>query len=320
MSNRPDSYSYSACGKAILLGEHFVVYGVPAVAVPLTGVRTTVTATPLLSPQSSCWVDPTLSPAESELAAQLLRHARLRLGSTLPLSVRAHSTIPRGCGLGSSASLAAALCGALARAEDRSLTSEELRAHAHALEELVHGAPSGIDDATVAWATPLSFRKGDAPEPLHSPIDLTLVLASSGPAATTREAVARVAETRLADPDGFASLCQAAAQQVSLGTAALGRGDLANLGRAMNEMQRLLGLVGVSTPALESLVQTALSAGAWGAKLTGAGLGGFMLALVDTDQVDRVSRALRVDGAEHILVTVVPATAMVVAQREGTAA
>lgn len=320
MSNRPDSYSYAACGKAILLGEHFVVYGAAAVAVPLTGVQTTVTVTPLPAPQSSCWVDPTLSPAESELAARLLHHARRRLGSTRPVAVRAHSTIPRGCGLGSSASLAVALCGALARAEERSLSSEELRAHAHALEELVHGTPSGIDDATVAWATPLSFRKGATPQRLHSPIDLTLVLASSGKAATTREAVARVADTRLADPDGFAALCQAAAQQVSLGMAALGRGDRADLGGAMNEMQRLLGLVGVSTPALESLVQTALSAGARGAKLTGAGLGGFMLALVDGDQVDHVSRALRVDGAEHILVTVVPATAMVDAQKEGTAA
>ena len=320
MASDLESYSYAACGKAILLGEHFVVHDVSALAIPLTCVGTTVTVTPLATSQQSRWLDPTLSPAEAELAARLLDHARARLGATTPLAVRTDSTIPRGCGLGSSASLAVALCGAVAQVEGKALGRDALRSHAHALEGLIHGAPSGIDDATIAWAKPLCFRRGAEPEPLNSSADLTVVLASSGRPAPTREAVAQVAALGKAAPTRFRELCEAAAEQVSLGKTALQEGDSAQLGKALNATHQLLAALGVSTPALDRLVETARSAGAWGAKLTGAGLGGFMLALVDPEQANAVSRALRADGAEHILVSVVPATALVDAQQEGSAA
>lgn len=287
----------SAPGKLILLGEHFVVHGVPALALPLPLFTTRIdvledvsTAQVLLQPNAG---------ASDDNARRVLARAleRLALPAHRPWRLAVRATVPIGQGLGSSASFAVALIEALARAASRALTAEERIAHARALEQITHGTPSGIDDTVIALGVPIWFGGGRALARLAAPAELRLVLAASGIPRSTAAAVASVRALRDTRPAAFADLCAAAREVVEAGLRAFRTAQLPALGHCMNDNHALLQQVGVSTPALDGLAAAARAAGAHGAKLTGAGRGGFVVALVPRDATAAVERALREAGA-----------------------
>jgi mevalonate kinase len=288
----------SACGKVILLGEHFVVHGAPAIALPLPGLRATVEATRI---DGSC---SRIEPGPAPGAARLLDRALSRLG--LPPGgawrLRVRSEIPVAEGLGSSAAFVAALIGALACASGRRLAPGELEGHVQDLERLTHGNPSGVDAAVVSHERPVWFVRGRAPRPLAVGAGgLSLVLASSGDSRSTERAVAAVAAAREADRLGFASRCAEAGELARSGRRALRLGEARGLGGVMNAYHGLLRAIGVSTPSLDALVERARRAGAAGAKLTGAGMGGFAVALVEDSAALGVARALERSGSPRVL-------------------
>ncbi len=251
-----------ACGKVILLGEHFVVHGAPALAVPLTARQVELR----LGRAPGAWDVPEAArPALSEM----LRHEGVDPQAvTLALS----TTLPLGAGLGGSAALAVALVRALGEDDPA-----RVNARAHALERLAHGTPSGIDDTVVTWQRPVWFQRGQAPEPFEAPLP-PLWLAVVPREGTTRQAVASVARFAQASPDRFAQLAARAARLAHDGRRALLAADFAALGAAMADNQALLAEIGVSSPALDRLIAAATAAGA-ACKLTGAGLGGAVVAL-----------------------------------------
>lgn len=257
-----------APGKLILSGEHAVVYGHPAIALAVDR-GTTVHLRPC--------------EGETRLEHSSVQDLRLfeALAAVLPLrglAVRIDSDLPVGRGMGSSAALAVALVRARARLEGREADFAECHREGFAVERVFHGTPSGLDHAVSARGGGVLYRRteeGVRIEPLALP-PLRLVVLDSGRAGNTAELVAGVRGRR---PGVDPALARMGALTLELARA-LASGSVA-VGGLLDENHALLQQIGVSTPELDALVDLARGAGARGAKLSGAGGGGVVLALVD---------------------------------------
>jgi mevalonate kinase len=187
------------------------------------------------------------------------------------------SDIPVARGLGSGTAVATALARAVAAHCGREIPPADLSTLVFETEVLLHGTPSGIDNTVVAYESPLSFRRGQAPEFLACGAPLTLVLADTGVPSRTRDAVGAVRAAWQAAPERYEACFDAIDALVAAAREALAAGDAPALGRLMDANQERLVELGVSSPELDALVAAARAAGAWGAKLSGGGRGGFML-------------------------------------------
>lgn len=298
----------SAPGKVILVGEHSVVYGQPAIAVPLSGLRCRAQverAAPgsgLLLVAADLEEHLPLRQAPSEHPLALI--ARLTLAhlrcSEPDAVLTIHSDLPIAAGLGSGAAVSVAAVRALVGFLGRAVPAETISALVYEVEKLHHGTPSGIDNTVIAWERPVFFIRGQAPEVLTAGAALPLLIADSGVAAVTREAVLGVRQRREADPARYDALFDRIGALVRAARLALEQQDLPALGFLLDENHALLGEMGVSTPQLEMLVGAARQAGAWGAKLTGSGMGGNIIALVGAERVAAVREALCEAGAVHV--------------------
>ena len=273
-----------ASGKAILLGEHFVVYGAPALAVPLKS--------------RSVQVRVQFSPGVWDVPAPcrpLLERMLLMLGlKPTEMKLEVGGDLPLGQGLGGSAALAVALLRAIGYTDH-----QELQDRAHALERLSHGSPSGIDDTVVSWERPVFFVKGEGPQLLQPCPGFRLWVATTGTKGSTKVAVDNASAWRSRNMESFARMTKRASQLATEGRKDLETGAFDALGKKMSENHRLLSDLGVSTPQLDRLVDAAHRAGAWGAKLTGAGLGGAIVALAP-EQYD-LTGALLNAGAQEVI-------------------
>lgn len=294
-----------AHAKAILLGEHAVVHGGAALAVPLRQLE--VRAEVSTAPGRGLRIESELYGGSAENAPEHLRPvitavrealASIRRGHEI-VQVRISSSIPHGRGLGSSAAVATAITRAVARRSAVVLTEEAAHQIVQLAERVAHGNPSGIDARAVAADWPLHFREGQV-EPVRVAAGLVLILADSGAPGSTAEAVARVRELRTAEPKRVGRILDELSDGAELGRIALESGDALLLGDRMLAAHERLRELGVSTPRLDGLVEAAAAAGALGAKLTGGGLGGCVIALADDpEQGERIARILRAAGAKR---------------------
>jgi mevalonate kinase len=300
-----------APAKMILLGEHAVVYGEPALAVPVWGVTAEAdvyqsdggfTMRSIASDSDGAIVfDRHIRLSDEEPVEPLAVAARAALSrlemALLPdWHVEVRSTIPIARGMGSSAAVAVAAIRAISRAggidpDDESVSSMALEA-----ERKAHGSPSGIDNAVVAHARPIRFESGSV-APIIVGAPLTFIVADSGPSAPTHETVAHVRRLLEERPVVCHSWFRQIGQLTDDATSAIEAGEVTRLGRAMSSNHLLLQALQVSTPQLDRLVASARGAGALGAKLSGAGRGGVVAALVDSLTAPTVMEALRSGGA-----------------------
>jgi mevalonate kinase len=220
------------------------------------------------------------------------------------LTVSIHSSIPVASGLGSGAAVAAAVARALGLHLGQSLDAGIVSAIAYETERLHHGTPSGIDNTVVSFGEPVYYKMGCPIETFAVKRPFCIAVADTGEPSLTKETVADVRGAWERSPaeyerifDQIGSLADAARDAIEYGTVH------DRLGALMAENQRLLRRLGVSSPELEALILAALDAGAQGAKLSGGGRGGNMIALVDADSVDRVQRALLDAGARRVILT-----------------
>jgi len=285
-----------AGGKVILLGEHVVVYGRPAVA---SGLPIGLEAEVVRGAGPALASDVAADARGIDLVAAAARLVGLEPADWV---VRIRSEIPPGQGLGSSAALCVAVLRALASAAGRVLGTPEEIAHGRTLEGIFHGTPSGIDPAAATMASAFRFVRGEPPAieavVLGAPVPLVIGLGAT--ARSTGAAVGGLRERWQADPARHEVLFDAVAVVVDEGVQALRRGDLVALGRAFDRNQTLLAELGVSSPDVERRVASARLAGALGAKLTGGGAGGAVIALVDASCRAAVVRALAGSGSRPL--------------------
>lgn len=301
----------SAPGKVILFGEHAVVYGRPAIAAPVSQLAATAAVT-AGEPGSGCVLDlsdlgETIPVTGASIGQPLALAARLALealGVPSPdWRITVHSTIPISSGLGSGAAAATAIVRALAAAAGQSLDAAQTAALVFESEKLFHGTPSGVDNTVVAYEQPVWFVRGQPPQPFAIARPFTLVIGDTGIASPTSVAVGDVRRAWQADRARYEALFDAAAEVALAARAAITTGESAALGPLMDRNHGLLQRMGVSCDALDGLCRAARAAGALGAKLSGGGRGGNMIALVEAGSEQAVSKALQQAGAARAIIT-----------------
>ena len=301
----------SAPGKIILFGEHAVVYGRPALAVPVTQVQVDVEVSDGSRP--GIWIDaPDINvhaelntlPSDHPLAAAIHNFLFLSGVSPFPsLDIKISSTIPVASGLGSGAAVTVALVRALASHLHHSMTDEEVNAFTYEIENLHHGTPSGIDNTVVTYAEPVYFIKEQSIETFRASQLFTIVIGDTGFPASTKESVEDVRRLWMTDKPRWETVFDKIGEISLAARRAIEAGKDELLGELMNQNHALLQELTVSSKELDRLVEAARDAGAMGAKLSGGGRGGNMIALVEPDNIEPVARSLKDAGARNTLVT-----------------
>ncbi len=294
---------FSSFGKFILSGEHFVLYGIPTIALPWRSVRLHLTREV-----------PSSEEMDTELREKLLAAwNRAREFFSLPpdgeFPFTIESEIPIGAGFGSSAALCLCLLEA-AREEAGAapLPLKEKIARARELEDLFHGRSSGLDPAVIAYGRPIVFSTGGEISPIQWRFPhRSFILALSSKPRQTAEAVARVARFSREFPSRFSEILSEMSkisnnllETIEIDDINNSEKRAAEMGRLLCDNHRLLREVGVSCRELDDLVDSALKAGAWGAKLTGAGMGGGVLAYCPPDLAGEIEEALMGAGARAV--------------------
>ena len=300
----------SACGKVILLGEHAVVYGRPALAVPIplaveASVRLGGDGITLVIPRWGLEQKVRASNAQglSGILFDVLKQLDLH-DNDMTIEVIPH--VPRAMGLGGSSANAVAILRALDRAYSLGLDDGRINQLAFECEIAAHGTPSGIDNTIATYGTPLVFqREGDQPrfEEIRLTSDLPLVIGITGNESLTASTVAMVRRAWEANRSRYDGIFDQIAALTRSGVEALKNAHLAELGELMNLCHGYLNALQLSTPELEELIHISRTNGALGAKLTGGGGGGSIVALCPDCQ-DQVAKAMESAGYKALMVTI----------------
>jgi mevalonate kinase len=308
------AFSASAPGKIILFGEHAVVYGRPAIAVPVSQVRAKaiVMAEPKSPPGQVRFIAPDIGleatldslPDEHPLVFTIREAASaLQLAYIPACSIRITSTIPIAGGMGSGAAVSAAILRAFSASVGHPLTDQQISSLVYETERIYHGTPSGIDNTVITYARPVYFVKGKSVELLQVKSPFTLVIANTGLKSPTSLAVSDVRQSWQKNTRQFEQLFDSAGMIADAGRKAIETGQIETIGSLMNENHAVLQEMGVSCPELDVLVEAARAAGALGAKLSGAGRGGNMIALVTPAAAHHVDAALLAAGSVGTILT-----------------
>ncbi len=301
----------TAPGKIILFGEHSVVYGYPALAAPVTQVQAScrVQAAPpetglvIHAPDLGERFHLSTAPQDDPLAS-VARRTLAALNLEAPdITLTIASTIPIARGLGSGAAVSTAVVKALGRFAGHKLPPQTVSGIVFEVEKIFHGTPSGIDNTVVAYAQPVFFRKGHPVQRFGVGAPLTLVIGDTGVKSPTYKVVGDLRERWQKDTVRYNAIFEQMGQIARQAKQAIENGNAAETGRLMGENHRILNQIGISSPKLNQLVNAAMAAGALGAKLSGAGWGGNMIALVPPKRAKIVAKALRSAGAAGVIVT-----------------
>jgi mevalonate kinase len=296
-----------AFGKAILLGEHAVVYGVPAIVAGIDRGASAV-ARPLAEGPSTLALGRLRVTAEEDGDVARAFAAVLRACAVdAPVGVDAETDLPAAAGLGCSAALGVAVVRALDAWRGAVPASvADVANRAMEWEKVFHGNPSGIDAAAAARGGCLLYQKRDGlavVKDLMVREPLTIAVGHTGIASTTRAMVERVARLREREPDRVGRAFDAIHALVDQAETAIGAGDHGSLGRLMDQNQALLASLSVSCEQIEMMCRSAKENGALGAKLTGAGGGGCVIAL-SSGRPDRIVEGWQRRGLHAFACTV----------------
>lgn len=302
-----------APGKIILFGEHAVVYGYPAIAVPIDAVQVKVTILPVIKGSQSVikirnlnWIEdiPFMDLGEDDLIRESINNVVLHIGNKPPLfEMVISSTIPIAAGLGSSAALAVAIIKGFSQFLGIQLSSDQINSLALQSEIIQHGSPSGIDNSVISIGKPIYFLKNSPIVQIDIPDSLYIILGDTGKRTLTRDVVNEIRQFLDTEPTIVRPILENIGKITDTALHALRSGNLNEIGKLMTQNHNYLKELGVSSTDLDRLVDSALSNGALGAKLCGGGQGGFMVALCTSGTLDRISTGLITAGAVNLIST-----------------
>ncbi len=309
----------SAPAKVILFGEHFVVYGAPAIVLAID--RRAYATVDLREDKCIHLRSANLNleaiiesgvfriergePREARLKFEPVKGAIEKIltahGQEAGLNIEINSTVPVAAGLGSSAAVVAAVSVAVAALLDVEMSKEDIFKITYEAEKIAHGTPSGVDPAVATFGGALLFQMDTGFKALEVEADIPLVVGDTGVERATRVQVEKVRNMMESYPQVNDHLKRAAREIVLRAIDALKENDLKTLGDLMNINHALLYGLGVSDESLEWLINAARKAGALGAKLTGAGGGGCMIALANNENLEDVSEAIMRSGGRPFM-------------------
>ena len=311
---RMPALSASAPGKAILFGEHAVVYGQPAIAVPVTEVVAKAIITPapaapagsihITAPQTNLDANIADLPASDPIAAAVRGTiAGLKIPAPPAFKLRVTSTIPLAGGLGSGAAVSVAIIRAVSSFLGHPLPDAQVSALAFEVEKLHHGTPSGIDNTVITYNQAVFYIKDKPIQTIRIASPFDLVIADTGRSTPTKETVADVRRLWESDPELYDAVFESIGKFSTAARAAMEQGNHEALGSLMNENHQLLQKLAVSSPDLDKLVLAAREVGALGAKLSGGGRGGNIIALAAAGRAQQIRSALEAAGAAGVIIT-----------------
>jgi mevalonate kinase len=317
----------SGFGKVILFNEHFVVYGIPAIASAIDS-KTEAVIERVYDPSSLVpsgeegsmrgpgWVLEDNRPANPGYKIEKFDHQResinLVLGAANFETERNNIRITLGGnlkavgGVGASAAVCVSIARALNDEFDLGFDDERINQIAYEGERAYAGTPSGIDNTASTYGGLLEFKRNlsggeNRIELVRVKEPIRIVMGNTGVTANTKAAVEGVRDRRERMPGEYGKIFDKSRALVASAQSALGEYDLRTLGGLMDENHRLLQQIEVSHPRLDDLVSISREAGAWGAKMTGGGLGGYMVALTpDAEIQDSVAGAIEERGYEAL--------------------
>lgn len=295
-------------GKLILLGEHTVVYGRTAIAYPLSTL--TVHAQAQLGSgiheiESPYYTGPVLTTAAITAAPHKAIEMSLALVKQKDkiLRIKLHSDLPMSRGLGSSAAVAAAIAGAICDLFKHQVSAQDKYEIVQAAEQIAHGKSSGLDASAICAGEAIVFQDGRFTN-LKTNLEAYFIIADTGVHGLTRKAVSDVRNFHNTAPKTVNKLLDEAEVLTQEALRKLATGDEVGLGKAMFASHKILQKLGVSHPQLDALVNSAKAHGALGAKLTGGGQGGCIVALTKTaTEAAALGEYLLAEGAANIWIS-----------------
>jgi mevalonate kinase len=300
----------SGYGKVILFGEHFVVHGVPGI---VSAIDSTTDAEVKKAQKGLNIKDErktTKGYSEEKRLQQIESIQRMLdfigLEPKTSLDIWIGGTLPGFSGLGASAASSVAIARAISEELSLNLTNEAINQIAYEAEKAYAGNPSGIDNTAATYGGLMWFKKNtmggpDSIERLRVRRPIEIVIGSTGRVANTKAMVEGVADRKKKNPQKYDQIFKQAENLSTAGRKALENYDLKKAGELMNENHRLLQEIEVSSKELDLLVDLALKQGAFGAKLTGGGGGGCMVALSPGKVLQgKVASAFKTAGFEFL--------------------
>jgi len=295
-------------GKTILFGEHFVVYGLPAIASAL-GSFTTAN---IRMVKGKGWTIYDKRPATPGYKKKKLDEAIQSVKNVInhlkidtknqKLEITFAGDLMAASGVGASAAQCTSLARALNDSFNLNLNDEKINEAAYEGEKAYHGTPSGIDNTASTYGGLIWFVKNlsggkNTMDLLQSPKKVPLVIGNSGITVSTLEVVEDVRRLKEENPNEFEIIFNEYQNLADLAKKALLDGDIFTIGSLMNQNHKLLQEITVSGKINDKLVGIALKNGALGAKMTGTGRGGLVIALAETEAIQvNIAKAFKKEG------------------------
>lgn len=298
-------------GKVILFNEHFVVYGIPSVA---AAIGDTTVAKVEDSEEFELLDNRPETPGYKKEKLEQQKDSLNRIFKAMnidveknPVKITLEGDLLAASGLGASAASCVAIARALSKHFNLNLDDEQINNVAYEGEKGYHGNPSGIDNTAATYGGVIWFQRkpdGNIIERIKLKEPVEIVIGNTGKVADTKKAVAGVRERKEKYPEKYNQIFEEARKLVFDARNALEDFDIRRVGELMNKNHKLLQEIEVSSEELDLLVEIALENGALGAKLTGGGLGGNMIALTpEKDLQRRVAGAMEKEGYQVIKTT-----------------
>ncbi|MCD6477914.1 MAG: mevalonate kinase [Candidatus Aenigmarchaeota archaeon] len=295
-------------GKVILFNEHFVVYGIPAIASSID--KETIAEVRVYDGNKDVIHDgrdavPGYKREKYRQQVESIKRIKNAMNIDENLDIWLHGSLKAASGVGASAASCAAIARAISDEFGLDYSDEEINKVAYEGEKAYHGNPSGIDNSCATFGGLIWFERDKEVEKISISKPVEIVMGNTGVVANTKKAVDGVLERKNIYKEKYEDIFKKAERLAYDARGAIEKENWKEVGLLMNRNHGLLQEIEVSSKDLDFLVELARDNGAYGAKMTGGGLGGYMVALTPGKELqNRVAKAIEKEGFEVLLTAI----------------